>query len=200
MRSCLDYNKTKHGVYHVIDSNDTVFPVLCSFRISIHKKFRVFNLIQLYKWDEKQSFNDSLINQSPVNEEVPRKTPYRLSLPRMDNIRKHFTKWRIEFSKTENNASHSCWKIIEVNVHQRKCTSCLARTTWEISNVTDKIVNKSECNFTHNESNYCELSINNYGLYCCIEMDNINNDAWQYCQPNAMTKIKIWLFELINWS
>ena len=199
IRSCLGYNKTKNDVYHVTDSNDKVFPVFCNFRIS-NGKIRVFNLIQSYKWNEKQSFNDSLINQNPVNEEDPRKTPYRLSLPRMDNIRKHFTKWRIEFSKTENNGSH-CWKNVEVDVRQRKCTSCLAHATWEISNgkaVTDKIINESECNSTHNESNYCELSINNYGLYCCIGMDNINNDAWQYCQPNTKTKIKIWLFKLIN--
>ena len=196
MRSCLDYNKTKYGVYHVIDSNDTVFLVFCKFT-----KLKVFNLIQSYKWNAKQSFTDSLINQKPVNEEDPQTTPYRLSLPKMDNIRKHFTKWRIEFGKTENNESHSCGKSVQIDIHQRKCTSCLVRTTWKVSNktaVTDKIINESKCNFTHNESNYCELSINNYGLYCCIEMDNINNDAGQYCQPKAMTKIKIWLFKLIN--
>ena len=197
MRSCLDYNKTKYGVrvHHVIDGNDNVFPVLCSFKIS-----KVFNLIQLYKWNEKQSFNDSLINQSLVNVEDPRKTPYRLSLPRMDNIRKHFTKWRIGFISKTKNTGHSCWKTIEVlvNVRQRKCISCLARTTQEIPNGNDKITSESECNFTHNESNYCELSINNYGLYCCIEMDNINNNAWQYCQPSTNTNIRIWLFKLIS--
>ena len=205
MRSCLDYNKTKNGVYHVVDSNDKVFPVSCSFRTSANKKFRVFNLIQLYKWNEKQSFNDSLISENPVNDEDPRTTPYRLSLPRMEKIREHFTKWRIEFSVTENNGSHSCSKIVEVGAHvrQQKCTSCLARTTWKISNgtaVTDKRINQSEYNFSHNKSNYCKLSINNYGLYCCIEMDNINNDAWQYCQPNTTTKIRIWLLKLINWT
>ena len=191
MRSCLDYNKTKDGVYHVIDSNDTVFLVFCKFR-----KLKVFNLIQSYKWNATQSF--TRINQEPVNEEDPQTTPYRLSLPKMDNIRKHFTKWRIEFGITKKNASHSCGKSVQIDIHQRKCTSCLVRTTWKVSNETAKTRNNSQCNFTHNGTNYCEFLINSYGLYCCIEMDNINNDAWQYCKPNTNTKIKIWLFKLIN--
>lgn len=194
VRSCLDYNipENKPNIYHALDSDDEVFPIFCDFR-TYRSKFKVFNLIQSYKWDQKELFNDSLMKKKQIAIDDPTTTPYRLSSLRMENIRKHFSQWRVEFGKTAN---RDCWKRVDVNFGQKNCTSCNVRTIRTILNETTETT--GQCIFTHNKSKYCEVSINNYGLYCCIEIDNINNPG-ENCQPDKNSKVKIWLLgKLIN--
>ena len=107
VRSCLDYSnpENKPNIYHALDSDDDVFPIFCDFRT--YSKFKIFNLIQSYKWNQKELFNDSLIKKKQIAIDDPTTTPYRLSPLRMEKIRKHFSQWRVEFGKTAN---RDCWK------------------------------------------------------------------------------------------
>ena len=188
MRSCLDYyvNQAKddHGIYYVIDSENKTFPVFCKFRTS---KGRVYNLILSYKWDNL--FNQSLTNGAIANEDNPMDTPYRLSTPKMENIRKHFKRWRIVFKKKILN-DNSCRIIVDVDFHHelKRCESCLVHI-YQKKNNEDKKIHESKCNFTHAANSHCKGLLHNFGSYCCLETNNISN----YCPPNSETIIKTWL-------
>ena len=196
IRFCRDYYKMpereapKRGIYYLIDSNNKRFPVLCDFKkagSNVHVP-RVFTLIQSYKWNHKDSFEELLKNGTAINDDDPKTTPYRLSFPRMESIRQHSTNWRIDFSRQTKRVG--CREKVDVDFHRQTCARCTARAFTKLVDETEKKTHQSECDIKNNGNDTCEHEImDNFGLYCCI-------DIVRNCSSNP-TKINIWLLENI---
>ena len=193
MRSCLDYyvNQTKDGdgIYYVINSKNKTFPVFCKFTTLLTKVRWVHNLILSYKW--YNSFSQLLMNG--VNEDNPTVTPYRLSSPEMENIRKHFQRWRIKFATTQ---PKNCRSTVDVDFdHQKKeCQSCYVRIHERVNDRDKVILSSTKCNFTNIRNSNCEGLGLNFGLYCCIDINLISH----YCPPKSGTKVRTWFLQSFN--
>ena len=90
--SGLSFSHNVSGKYKISNTNMDTFEVFCDFDFNASI---AWTLIQSYRLNESKHVKESFFFDRPINQDTPSWNMYRLSLSRMESIRKNSHKWRI---------------------------------------------------------------------------------------------------------
>ena len=198
IKSCRGYMNNNDntsnipGQYTIIDEMNKPFQVFCDFSWSWNRAAMIsWTLVQSYQFQNKNMFQKSFFEDSPISNETPNWKSYRLSTSRIRLIQRDSTKWRmtcryetkdglnytdyVEGLKTdidivEFNETKTCKKVEFINVRGYNCTQCEAMMKQKHNRPFhhDSYRSHQSCSFKPKNSTICnKISEDNFGLYKC---------------------------------
>ena len=192
IKSCRGYSNGSRvpGNYTVINSDLGPFQVFCDFDSDSPM---TWTLILSYKLENREDFRTPLFTDSPINQNEPSWSRYRLSKSEMESIQEDSTQWRItcryetdgvvytDYVRALNNEANilhtydistSCVKVEYINVRDQSCTQCTVMF-WQTNNY-------GIFHFDSYYENFYSCSFKTSGYLEC-NRDGEDNFGWYYC-------------------